>query len=125
MESLVPNLFVQDINQTVKFYQGLGFELTMTNPPEGEFIWAMMTYGNVFLMFQTFDSLAAEIPEISRQSGGALLFYIKLKNIAEFHHRIKEKAKVIKGLEKTFYGAMEFSIVDNNGFVLTFAEFEE
>jgi len=29
---------------------------------------------------------------------------------------------VIKGLEKTFYGATEFSITDNNGFVLTFAE---
>jgi hypothetical protein len=27
---------------------------------------------------------------------------------------------VIKGLEKTFYGATEFSIEDNNGYLLTF-----
>jgi hypothetical protein len=33
--------------------------------------------------------------------------------------------KVIKGLEKTFYGATEFSILDNNGYILTFAENEE
>jgi len=31
----------------------------------------------------------------------------------------------IKGLEKTFYGATEFSIEDNNGYLLTFAEDEK
>jgi uncharacterized glyoxalase superfamily protein PhnB len=31
---------------------------------------------------------------------------------------------VVKGLEKQFYGATEFSIKDNNGYVLTFAEDE-
>ena len=29
-----------------------------------------------------------------------------------------------KGLEKTFYGATEFSIIDNNDYLLTFAEQE-
>jgi hypothetical protein len=32
---------------------------------------------------------------------------------------------VIKELEKTFYGATEFSIEDNNGYLLTFAEDED
>ena len=63
-------------------------------------------------------------PEISRQDGGSLLFYIQIKEIRQFHEHIKDKVKVIKGLEKTFYGATEFSILDNNGYVLTFAENE-
>jgi hypothetical protein len=37
---------------------------------------------------------------------------------------IKDKVTVLKGLEKTFYGATEFSILDNNGYVLTFADDE-
>lgn len=125
MESNTPNIFVNNINNTIDFYRALGFNLVLTVPEEGEFVWAMMTYGDVTFMFQTFASLGEELPAISRNNGGALLFYIKLKGIRKFHHQIKDKVKILKGLEKTFYGVTEFSILDNNGFVLTFAENEE
>ena len=85
----------------------------------------MMTYGNVNFMFQTFESLGSELPEISRHNGGSLLLYIKIKNIRKYHDMINGKVNVLKGLETTFYGATEFSILDNNGYVLTFAENEE
>jgi len=124
MESLSPNLFVKDINQTISFYKQLGFELIMTVPETGDIAWAMMSCGSVTFMFQTFSSLGNELPEISRVEGGALLLYIKLKDIRIFFERIKDKVTVMKGLEKSFYGATEFSIKDNNGFVLTFAEDE-
>ena len=38
--------------------------------------------------------------------------------------RIKNQVTVLQGLEKTFYGATEFSILDNNHYMLTFAEDE-
>jgi uncharacterized glyoxalase superfamily protein PhnB len=75
-------------------------------------------------MFQTYESLADELPEIRRNNGGSLLLYINLKNIREFFESIRDKVNVLKGLEKTFYGATEFSILDNNNYVLTFAEQE-
>jgi uncharacterized glyoxalase superfamily protein PhnB len=124
MDSLSPNIFVKDIHETISFYQQIGFTLTMTVPEDGNYVWAMMNCGNVTLMFQTFESLADELPEISRQQGGSLLFYIKLKNIRDFFDSIKQKTTVLKSLEKTFYGATEFSIKDINGYVLTFAEDE-
>jgi hypothetical protein len=37
---------------------------------------------------------------------------------------MKDKVKVVKELEITFYGATEFTILDNNGYLLTFAEDE-
>jgi uncharacterized glyoxalase superfamily protein PhnB len=89
----------------------------MENP-----VFALMTCGNTTFMFQTFSSMGSELPEIKRQDGGSLLLYIKLKDIRTFYSRIKDKVKVIKELDKTFYGATEFSITDNNGYVLTFAE---
>jgi uncharacterized glyoxalase superfamily protein PhnB len=124
MESLSPNIFVNDINQTIEFYKQLGFKLITTVPEQPEYVWAMMTCEKVTFMFQTFDSLGNELPAISRQNGGSLLFYISLKNIREFFESVKDKVTVLKGLETTFYGATEFSIQDNNGYVLTFAEHE-
>lgn len=97
----------------------------MSVPEVGDnFVWVNMVNGNVTLMFQTFESLGDELPEISRNDGGSLLLYINLKNIKQFFNEVKDKVTVLKGLETTFYGATEFSIKDNNGYVLTFAEHE-
>ncbi|HTA61621.1 MAG TPA: VOC family protein [Bacteroidia bacterium] len=126
MESLSPNIFVKDMPKTIEFYKQLGFEVAMSVPETGNnFVWVMMTNSKVTFMFQTYDSLANELPDISRKDGASLLFYINVENIRAFFKRIKDKVTVLKGLEKTFYGATEFSIKDNNNYVLTFAEHEQ
>ena|ERR1700744_2107056 len=125
MDGLSPNIFVDNMNETIAFYKVLGFQQVMTVPDDGsDYIWAMVANGNVTFMFQTFASLGEELPEISRKNGASQLLYIKLKNIRSFFEEIKDKVKVLKGLEVTFYGATEFSILDNNNYVLTFAEDE-
>jgi len=126
MDSLSPNLFVKDIQASIEFYRQLSFQLVVTVPEEGQgdLVWAMMACGNVNFMFQTFQSLGDTLPQISRQDGGSLLLYIRLKNIRAFFESIKDKVQVVHGLEKTFYGATEFSISDNNNYLLTFAEDE-
>jgi uncharacterized glyoxalase superfamily protein PhnB len=124
METLTPNIFVDDINETIAFYKILGFTVVMTVPETGNYDWAMMTNEGVTLMFQTFASLGVELPDIHRTDGGSLLLYIKLKGVRAFHDEIKDKVHILKGIEKTFYGATEFSIKDCNDYVLTFAEDE-
>lgn len=124
MDSLAPNFFIKNITQTIEFYNQLGFTVVATVPDQGDYVWVMMTCASVTIMFQTFESLGKDLPEIKRQDGGSLLFYIKLKNIRVFFESLKSKVTIVKGLEKTFYGATEFSIQDNNGYVLTFAEDE-
>lgn len=124
MESLTPNIFVHDVQATIEFYKILGFSVADCVPDTAPYVWVMMVNGPVTIMFQTFESLGEELPEISRTNGGSLLYYIKIKSIGAFYNAIESQVKVIKGLEKTFYGATEFSIVDNNGYVLTFAEHE-
>jgi uncharacterized glyoxalase superfamily protein PhnB len=125
MESISPNIFVKDMDQTIGFYKILGFELIMTVPEKGKFDWAMMKNGNVNFMFQTFSSIGDTLPDIPRIDGGSLLLYIQLKNIRTFFESVKDRVSIVSGLEKTFYGATEFSIKDNNGFILTFAEDEK
>ena len=124
MERLCPNIFVENMNETIDFYKLLGFQLINSVPEDGDFVWVMMTNGAVSFMFQSFDSLGDDLPEIKRTNGSALLFYVNVKNIREYFENIKDKVIVLKGLESTFYGATEFSILDNNEYVLTFAEHE-
>jgi uncharacterized glyoxalase superfamily protein PhnB len=124
MESLTPNLFVDDMNQTIGFYSLLGFTVTMKVPESGDIVWAMMTNGKANMMFQTFASLNDVLPEISRINGGSLLFWIKVADIQSLFDSIEGKIPILKGLEKTFYGSTEFSILDNNKYVLTFAQDE-
>jgi uncharacterized glyoxalase superfamily protein PhnB len=124
MLSVSPNIFVKDIRETIEFYKILGFNAIASVPEEGDPLWAMMSSGNITFMFQTFESLGDELPQISRQKGGSLLLYIQTSGIRDFFDQIKDSVFVVKGLEKTFYGATEFSIEDNNGYILTFAEDE-
>ncbi len=125
MDSISPNIFVKDIKETINFYKQLGFNVVATVPEQGDLVWAMMTCGNVTFLFQTFESLGNDLPMISRQSGGSLLLYIQTTEIRKFFDQIKDNVKVVKELEKTFYSATEFSIEDNNGYLLTFAEDEK
>ena len=125
MESLFPNIFVSYMPETIAFYKMLGFNMTMFVPENGDdLVWAMMVNGSVTIMFQTYESLGESLPEIQRKDGGSLLLYVNLKNIRQFFESIKDKVEVLSGLEATFYGATEFSILDNNNYVLTFAEHE-
>ncbi|MBT8218825.1 MAG: VOC family protein [Bacteroidia bacterium] len=122
MDSISPNIFVKNINATIAFYKKIGFEVVITVPDEGEPSFAMMSCGQISFMFQTFNSLGDDLPEIQRNPGGSILLYIQLQKVKAFFDQIQDKVEILKPLETTFYGATEFSIVDNNGFVLTFAE---
>lgn len=124
MQTVSPNIFVNDLPATIRFYEQLGFKTTATVPETGALVFAMMTCGAVTFMFQTFESIEGSLPHVSRVDGGSLLLYIRLKNIRAFFDKISDKVTVLSGLEKTFYGATEFSILDNNHYMLTFSEDE-
>ena len=123
MKALTPNLFVQDLPATIAWYRNLGFEVVNRVPEEGDdLVWAMLTNGGVSLMLQTFASLGSELPAISREDGGSLLLYVEVEDIQALHDQVAGKVEVIKPLETTFYGATEFTVLDPNRYVLTFAE---
>ena len=124
LKKLTPNLMVEDVNETVQFYQEvLDFELVMTVPENGQFDWAMMKRRDVALMFQARASLTKEIPALEGiKIGGSLTFYIDMEGLNEFYARIKSKVRIVQDLHSTFYGTQEFSIQDCNGFILAFAE---
>ncbi len=124
METVSPNLYVKDLQETISFYQILGFQVITVVPDNSNPVFALMMNGSVTFMFQTFASIENMLPVVSRQNGGSLLLYVKVKSVREFYEDIKNKVTLLQGLETTFYGVTEFSIQDNNNFMLTFAEDE-
>lgn len=124
LETVSPNIYVRDIRQTVEYYKLMGFDIVATVPDTGNPIFVMMRCGGVTFMFQTFESIGSSLPLVSRKDGGSLLLYIKVKNIRALFDKLKDKVTILHGLQKTFYGATEFSVQDNNHYLLTFAEYE-
>ena len=124
MQSVSPNIFVNDIRKTLEFYETIGFKVVTIVGDKDDPIFTLMRCGNVSFMFQTFKSIGDTLPVVSRMNGGSLLLYVNIKSINDFYEKIKDKVTVLHGLNKTFYGATEFSIVDNNNYMITFAEDE-
>lgn len=128
LNSLTPNLMVNDVEQTIEYYTDiLGFTVLMTVPETGKLDWAMVKRNDVVIMFQTKKSLSSELPRLAGEKpGGGLTFYIKVDRITELHEELfNNEVEIISELESTFYNTIEFSVVDLNGYVLTFSEEEE
>lgn len=125
MNKLVPNIMVENVKETLAFYQEvLGFTIAATSPKgEGPYDWASIKNEGVELMFQSRASLGAELPALQdKPIGGSLTFYIDVEDVQALHERVQRRAEVVQDMQTTFYGAREFGILDNNGFILVFGE---
>jgi lactoylglutathione lyase len=121
---LSPNIGVKSVNESVDFYTNiLGFRKIVSVPETGVLDWAMLQRESVTVMFQEEKNLVNEYKELAgKPVGGFLTFYITLKGFNSFYESVKDKVTVSKQPHQTFYGAMEFAIIDPNGYTITFAE---
>lgn len=123
--TLTPNIGVKSVDETVKFYiETLGFNLVISVPsPKGNLQWAMVANGGATVMFQENGNLTEEYPQIAeRPVSGAITFYIKMKNMHFLYEQLRGTEYIAKEMNKTFYGADEFALFDNNGHILTITE---
>lgn len=110
------------MDKALDFYQKLGFDIQMSVPETKPFHWSMISNGELTLMLQAWESLGDQLPEVQVNEKHSLLFYIQVQGLMELFDQFKDSVFLLKGLEKTFYGATEFSLMDPDGYILTFAE---
>lgn len=124
LKKVTPNLMVEDISQTVKFYEDvLGFKRDQSVPDEAPYEWASVKNGEVELMFQARTSLSEDMPIFEGMPiGGTLTLFVRMQGIQELYDQAHQQVELVQDLFETFYGMREFSIKDPNGYVLTFAE---
>lgn len=115
---------VENVEATINFYEKLGFAVTATVPKEGGGLqFAIVTMQNLMLMFQDRESLTGEYPILNTaKTQPSITLYIVVDNVKKYYEDMKSKYELQSELHKTFYGANEFAIKDNNGYILTFTE---
>ena len=132
MKQLTPNLAVEDVAKSVKFYtEVLGFKLKMcvddekhpteTIEADKHYIWANVMHGSVGMMFQQKQRFEDDLRLSVGEIGASVSFYIEVEDVEVLYERLKAKAPIHKVLEATFYGAKEFYIKDPDGYILGFS----
>ncbi len=124
LEALSPNLMVEDVNKSIEFYQKyLGFQVLATVPETGNFDWAMIMRDKVTIMLHLKKSMQSEYPTFeAKPVGGAIVLYTTINHLDKLYEALQGENFVIKEKHQTFYGMKEFSIRDNDGYIITFAE---
>lgn len=125
LKALTPNLIVEDVNKTVKYYQEtFGFEIIMTVPDSGVFDFAMLKLDNVTIMFQAMKSFVEALPHYKYQKvGGTVFLYFDVENLDKIYDKAKvANAEIVVDINTTFYGTREFTMKDCDGYLLIFAE---
>lgn len=127
MNSLVPVLMVENVKQSVGFYESvLGFEAFVAVPNHDVPEFCIIRRDDISLMLQQRNSLAKEVPFFHNQPIGATCtFYIKVDDIQPLYEDLKDKVTLVSDLAETFYHSTEFSIIDDSGYVLVFAQHKE
>jgi len=136
---LVPNLMVENVADTVRYYQDiLGFKLLMAVEPvensqpnfpteltdNMHLIWANMSFENAELMFQNRESFAEDAPVLKDAIiGASQTLYIRLEQDVDAHYeRLKDNVDIVIEPITKFYGMREWTMQDCNAYVLCFGQ---
>ncbi len=122
--SLTPNIIVDDVNETIDFYQNiLGFEMISSVPERGKLDWAMMKNGDTMLMFQSKESIENELPILNDlPSGGSFTLFFVVDDVMAIFEKVKSEVDIVQDIHTTFYDMIEFSFSDLNGVIVTLAQ---
>lgn len=113
LKSMTPMLWTGDIEESIDFYTNhLGFSCTERNEESG---WATITKEDVEIIFALPNS---EAP--FEMFTGSL--YFKVEHLEEFYENIKDSVDLASELEENEKNEKEFSIFDNNGYILQFGQ---
>ena len=121
--SVTPNLFVTDMTRAVAFYRDvLGFAIKLTVPDEAPHVFAWMTHGDVTVFLNDLATVQHDLSEAAAPRPGSAALFITVEGVDALHDQVTPHARRVQPLTNQFYGMREFSILDPDGYVVTFAE---
>lgn len=115
--SLSPALTVDDVQKSLRFYEGLGFEIDEVMEDQGKPQGAMLSAGDSKLGISQDDYSKGK----NRVKGvGMSLYFETEQDIEELAERAKAAGiKLEKGPAPLPWGPMAFTVVDPDGFKIT------
>ena len=123
IKKLTSILFVKAIEPVLPFWiDCLGFQKTVEVPEGDRLGFVILQRGNIELMYQTYDSVDKDMPQLSeavRKHAGFL--YLEVEDLEAIKRAVKD-AEVYMTERTTFYGAREIGVKDFGGHFITFAQ---
>lgn len=114
---IIPALLVRDMNETLAFYERLGFHLSGFHPNKEQPSWAEVQRDGAVLQFHVHPPVGT--PESPTFSG---TLYFHPDNVLALADEYRREVELAWGPEVMDYGMREFGIRDPNGYYLAFTE---
>ena len=123
MKKLTPILFVDAIEPCLPFWtERLGFTKTVEVPHEGKIGFVILARDGLELMYQTWDSAAADVAGAATKTKGcSAALYFEVENLDQIEQAVLG-AEVVHPRRKAFYGATEIFVREPGGHVIGFAQ---
>ncbi len=116
---LEPLLYVADLQSSIKFYKSIGFSLGDLYPNRTQPTYApVFVEGYKLMLVQGGD----RIPSFHRHGvcGSGVQLFLQVAQVDEVYQRLKDRVKVADNIENKSWGDREFTIVDPDGYFITF-----
>ena len=116
-KTIMPTLTINDLQASIKFFEGLGFSVGQRWEHEGRLLGVTMKGGDVEVGLSQDDWKAGR----DRQKGVGLRFYISTtQNIDELAATAKKNGVALeKDAHDTEWGARAFNVSEPSGFKIT------
>lgn len=126
VNSLTPDLMVEDLAETVEWYESVFDAEVEARLPDGDddSWWAQLAIGDASLMVQERDSLTEKISTLDGSAvGGSLALYLDVDDAERLRNNLADAGvEIAEDLHETDFGWEQFAIEDCNGYVLWFGE---
>ncbi|HUF68989.1 MAG TPA: hypothetical protein VMM79_10140 [Longimicrobiales bacterium] len=125
VKKLTPILTVDAIEPCLPFWlDRLGFTKTTEVPHEDRLGFVILERDGIEVMYQTIDSVAADLPALASLPRGGSILFIEVDDIAAIE-KAMAGADIVVPRRSTFYGADEVFAREPGGHIVGFAEFPD
>ncbi|HEX5436426.1 MAG TPA: hypothetical protein VFW98_04670 [Gemmatimonadaceae bacterium] len=120
---LTPNLFVDEIEPCIAFWtERLGLEV-VAKVPEGDRLgFAILSNGDMELMYQTWESLAKDVPGAFPSTPARPVgLFVEVSDLGAVEKAMRGAPSIFPR-RRTFYGMDEIGVREPGGYAVIFAQ---
>jgi hypothetical protein len=122
VKRITPVLFVKEIEPVLPFWvEKLGFTKTIEVPQGNRIGFAALQKGQTEIMYQSYASVAEDMPLIAEIHKGPTFLYIEVDNLDAVLNALKD-SKIVQPERTAFYGMREVGYQEPGGHYVTFAQ---
>jgi uncharacterized glyoxalase superfamily protein PhnB len=122
VKRITPVLFVKEIEPVLPFWvEKLGFTKAIEVPHGNKTGFVALQKGSTEVMYQSYASLADDMPLLAETRKGPTFLYIEVDNLDAVRNALKG-SKIVQPERTAFYGMREVGFQEPGGHYVTFAQ---